>query len=177
MTNRLLHGPASLEEYLETGGGIGLEAARQLGSQAVIDALAKSGLRGRGGAGFPTGTKWTTVASTAGEHYVVCTAAEGEPATFKDRLLRRNPYAVLEGLAIAAEVLDARQSYIGVKEAFTLERERLRRALGETTRAGWFAVEPQIVLGPDRYLYGEETGLLGVIEGRGPYPREVRPFK
>lgn len=177
MTDRLLLAPPALDAYLASGGGTGLERARSLGPDGVVELLSSSGLRGRGGAGFPTGTKWASVVSSTGEHYVVCNAAEGEPATFKDRLLlRRNPYAVLEGVAIAAETVAARQSYIGLKENFTLEFERMRSALDETVRAGWFAVEPQIVRGPDRYLLGEETGLLGVIEGRGPYPREVRPF-
>lgn len=178
MDNRLLVSTDTLDDYVAGGGGVGLEAARQLGPRAVVDALKRSGLRGRGGAGFPTGTKWeTVVSSSAGEHYVVCNAAEGEPATFKDRILmRRNPYAVLEGIAIAVETVGARQSYIGLKETFTLEIERLQGAIGEAMRAGWFTSEPELVRGPDRYLLGEETGLLAVIEERGPYPREVRPF-
>jgi len=110
----------------------------------------------------------------------VCNAAEGEPATFKDRLLlRTNPYQVLEGLAIAAYAVGAERAYVGVKEVFTQEIQALRRALGEMREAdalGGIAVE--IVLGPDLYLFGEETGLEEVIEGRPPppLPRVARPF-
>jgi NADH-quinone oxidoreductase subunit F len=89
----------------------------------VIQEVARSGLRGRGGAGFPTGEKWRAVRSVgAGPRYAVCNAAEGEPATFKDRLLlRTNPYQVLEGLAIAAYAVGAERAYIGLKETFTTE--------------------------------------------------------
>jgi NADH:ubiquinone oxidoreductase subunit F (NADH-binding) len=178
VTNRLLVAPPDLDTYVASGGGAGLERARSLGPQAVAGLLTDSGLRGRGGAGFPTGAKWRTILDTPGERYVVCNGAEGEPATFKDRLLlRRNPYAVLEGTAIAAEMTGARGVYIAVKDSFTLEIERLTAAIDEARDAGWFAeVDVQLVRGPDRYLFGEETGLLGVIDGRGPFPREVRPF-
>jgi len=174
----MLVAPGLLEAYLASGGGTGLERARGLGPESVVDRISRSGLRGRGGAGFPTGTKWQSVLSGAGERYVICNAAEGEPATFKDRLLmRRNPYAVLEGIAIAAETVGARTAYIGLKETFTPETEMLLGAIEEMRGAGFFdAFHLELVHGPDRYLFGEETGLLGVIEGRGPFPREVRPF-
>jgi NADH:ubiquinone oxidoreductase subunit F (NADH-binding) len=118
------------------------------------------------------------VLSTGGEHAVVCNGAEGEPATFKDRLLlRRNPYPVLEGVLIACATIRARRAYVGLKEDFKLEIEAVTRALDEMRGAGMLeGIEIQIVLGPDRYLFGEETGLLGVMEGRGPFPREIRPF-
>jgi NADH:ubiquinone oxidoreductase subunit F (NADH-binding) len=175
---RLLVPTESLEDYVAAGGGDALERARSLGPEDVGDLVSQSGLRGRGGAGFPTGTKWRSVLSAAGEHFVVCNAAEGEPATFKDRfLLRRNPYAVLEGLLIAARTVGAKRAFIGLKEQFTLETETLSRAIAEMDGAGMLgSLDLRIVAGPDRYLFGEETGLLGVIEGRGPFPREVRPF-
>ncbi len=104
--------------------------------------------------------------------------AEGEPATFKDRLLlRTNPYQVLEGLAIAAYAVGAERAYVGLKEAFRPEIEPLRRALGEMQDADALGGVPvEIVLGPDLYLFGEETGLEEVIEGRLPLPRVARPF-
>jgi len=146
---------------------------------AVIQEVAKSGLRGRGGAGFPTGEKWRAVRAVgAGSRFAVCNAAEGEPATFKDRLLlRTNPYQVLEGLAIAAYAVGAERAYVGLKEAFRPEIEPLRRALGEMQDADALGGVPvEIVLGPDLYLFGEETGLEEVIEGRLPLPRVARPF-
>ena len=178
MEPRVLIPTNSLEDYVAAGGGQGLERARTLGPEAVVDVLAQSGLRGRGGAGFPTGTKWRSLISASGEHFVICNAAEGEPATFKDRfLLRRSPYAVLEGIVIAAETVGARRAFIGLKQQFTLETETVARAIDEMEAAGMLgSLELRIVTGPDRYLFGEETGLIGVIDGRGPFPREVRPF-
>jgi NADH:ubiquinone oxidoreductase subunit F (NADH-binding) len=112
-----------LGDYEAAGGGRGLQTALTAWPVAVIQEVARSGLRGRGGAGFPTGEKWRAVRSVgAGPRYAVCNAAEGEPATFKDRLLLRiNPYQVLEGLAIAAYAVGAERAYIGLKETFTTE--------------------------------------------------------
>ncbi|HEU5085142.1 MAG TPA: hypothetical protein VFU14_17505, partial [Acidimicrobiales bacterium] len=102
----------SLEAYLATEvGGLGLEAAQRLGPRATIDAIAASGLRGRGGGGFPTGRKWAGIAGQAGtRRYVVVNGAEGEPGTFKDRaLLRANPYQIVEGLVVAAFAVGAEE--------------------------------------------------------------------
>ena len=171
--------PRSFGDYEAAGGGRGLQTALGAWPVAVIQEVARSGLRGRGGAGFPTGAKWRAVRGVgAGPRFVVCNAAEGEPATFKDRLLlRTNPYQVLEGLAIAAYAVGAERAYVGLKEAFTPEAQALSRALGEMREAdalGGVAVE--IVLGPDLYLFGEETGMEEVIEGRPPLPRVARPY-
>ncbi|HEX6673723.1 MAG TPA: NADH-ubiquinone oxidoreductase-F iron-sulfur binding region domain-containing protein [Actinomycetes bacterium] len=171
--------PRSFGEYEAAGGGRGLQTALATWPLAVIQEVAKSGLRGRGGAGFPTGEKWRAVRAVgAGPRFAVCNAAEGEPATFKDRLLlRTNPYQVLEGLAIAAYAVGAERAYVGLKEAFRPEVESLRRALGEMQDADALGGIPvEIVLGPDLYLFGEETGLEEVIEGRLPLPRVARPF-
>jgi NADH:ubiquinone oxidoreductase subunit F (NADH-binding) len=175
----LLEHRATLADYLAAGGGSGLERARSLGSDGVIAELTRSGLRGRGGAGFPTGVKWASVRDGGiGTRYVVCNAAEGEPATFKDRLLiRRNPYQVVEGVAIACLAVGARVAYIGVKASFERESTRLVEAIVEMRSAGMLdGLAIELALGPDRYLFGEETALLGVIEKRGPFPRVVRPF-
>ena len=172
--------PRSFGDYEAAGGGRGLQTALTAWPVAVIQEVAGSGLRGRGGAGFPTGDKWRAVRSVgAGPRYAVGNAAEGEPATFKDRLLlRTNPYQVLEGLAIAAYAVGAERAYIGLKETFTAELQALTRALGEMRDADAPGGVPiEIVLGPDLYLFGEETGLEEVIEGRPPLPRVARPVR
>ena len=171
--------PKSFDDYASGGGGRGLEIALGAGPEAVIDEVAKSGLRGRGGAGFPTGEKWRSIRSTGtGTRFAVCNGAEGEPATFKDRtLLRTNPYQVLEGLAIAAYAVGAERAYIGLKETFAEEVQAVDRALREMAEADALGpIDIELVLGPDLYLFGEETGLEEVIEGRPPLPRIARPF-
>ena len=170
----------SLDEYLAGDGGLGLARAQELGPAGTIDELSRSGLRGRGGAGFPTGRKWAGVAGQAGSHhYVVCNAAEGEPGTFKDRaLMRANPYQLVEGIIIAAFAVGADEAFIGLKASFELEVEALTRAVGEMQEAGICRdCALTIVQGPEEYLFGEETALLEVIEGGGPLPRLLRPFE
>ncbi|MGE5460177.1 MAG: NADH-ubiquinone oxidoreductase-F iron-sulfur binding region domain-containing protein [Solirubrobacterales bacterium] len=171
--------PRSFDEYVAAGGGAGLRVALGISPEVVIDRIAESGLRGRGGAGFPTGDKWRAIRVTGtGARFAVCNGAEGEPATFKDRsLLRTNPYQVLEGLAIAAYAIGAERAYLCVKEAFTQEVQAVDDALREMEGAGALGEIPiQVVLGPDLYLFGEETGLEEVIEGRPPLPRIARPY-
>ncbi|MBW3576259.1 MAG: SLBB domain-containing protein [Actinobacteria bacterium] len=171
---------ATLEDYRASGGGRALAAARARGGDAVVDELVRSGLRGRGGAGFPTGVKWRAVRdSPAGTKYVVCNAAEGEPGTFKDRwLLRRNPYQVLEGLAIAADAIGASRAYVAVKATFVRELARLGRAAAEMRSDGLLGETPiEVVAGPDDYLFGEEKAMLEVIEGRLPLPRILPPYQ
>ena len=174
----------TLDEYIGAGGGEGLEAARKVEQDVVIAEVEASGLRGRGGAGFPTGTKWRTVwenASPLVATTVVVNAAEGEPGTFKDRtILRANPYHVLEGALIAAYAVGAKQVVFGMKETFRREVERVRAAIEEAYKAGW--VDPQelevtVFEGPSEYLYGEETALLESIAGRYPFPRIAPPFR
>jgi NADH-quinone oxidoreductase subunit F len=147
----------TLEEYLAAGGGEALRAARALGPEATVEEIVASGLRGRGGAGFPTGAKWASVRGAGGgTHYAVANAAEGEPATFKDRaLMRADSYRIVEGLAVAAFCVDAPAAYIGVKRSFGAEVANLRRAaleLGEAGVVGDLAIS--IVEGPDEYLFG-----------------------
>ncbi|MGQ0434338.1 MAG: universal stress protein [Microthrixaceae bacterium] len=172
----------SLSEYLDIGGGAALGTARQAPATEIIDMLSSSGLRGRGGAGFPTGTKWKTVAASRGgtdSTTVVVNAAEGEPGTFKDRtLLRTNPYRVLEGALIAAVAMQTDQIRIGIKATFGREIERLTAALAEMREAGWLDdLNIELVLGPSSYLFGEETALLEVVEGRQPFPRVTPPYR
>lgn len=154
--------------------------ARELGPEQTIQELALSGLRGRGGAGFRTGRKWDTVfRATSRLKYVVCNAAEGEPGTFKDRtLLRYNPYQVVEGMAIAAMTLGAREAFLCLKSSFAREIERVTTAVAEMERAGLTGnLVITIVQGPDEYLYGEEKAMLEVIEGKAPLPRLLQPYE
>ena len=172
----------SLAGYVSAGGGKGLEAARAVSSETIVEELAASGLRGRGGAGFPTGVKWRTIKSFASpllRTSVVVNAAEGEPGTFKDRaIIRANPYAVIEGALIAAHAMDARSVVIASKASFTAELGRLRAAIADVRAAGWLGnVDVSVIDGPSEYLYGEETALLEVIDGRPPFPRIAPPFR
>jgi len=170
---------ASLADYRAIGGGTGLERARALGPEQTIQEVTLARLRGRGGAGFPTGVKWASVRNAPGDtKYVAVNAAEGEPGTFKDRaILRANPYQVLEGTAIAALSVGAREAFIAIKERSTVEIARLRSAMEEMAAAGMFEVGVSLVLGPDEYLFGEEKAMLEVIEGNAPLPRLLPPYQ
>jgi NADH-quinone oxidoreductase subunit F len=166
---------ASYADYLKRRGGSAVEQARARPPEDIVAELERSGLRGRGGAGFPTGTKWrTTMSHECPTRYVVCNAAEGEPGTFKDRyLLRRDPYSMLEGLLIAAHVAGAEEAYVAMKASFTKELARVRAAIEEMSAAGALEdVKVQVVEGPEEYLFGEERALLEVVEGNDPLPRE-----
>lgn len=169
----------SLEEYRASGGGEGLARALDRGPAATIEEVRRSGLRGRGGGGFPTGIKWRTVdEDPCPTRFVVCNAAEGEPGTFKDRwLLRMNPYQVVEGLAIASVAVGARRAFVGIKSGYEREIAALRKALVEMAEADLLGGIPvEVVGGPDEYLFGEEKALLEVLEGNLPMPRIVPPF-
>jgi NADH:ubiquinone oxidoreductase subunit F (NADH-binding) len=171
----------TLAEHRAAGGGAALEAARAVAPLALIETVEASGLRGRGGAGFPTGTKWRTVAGMGGDEpgVVVVNAAEGEPGTLKDRtLLLRNPYRVLEGALIAALAVAADRIVVGMKRSAARERARVEAAVEELRAEGWTAGVPiDIVAGSNRYLLGEETALLEAIVGRPPFPRIAPPYR
>ena len=171
----------SLDAYLATEmGGLGIERAQRIGPAATIEAVTASGLRGRGGGGFPTGRKWAGIASQSGtRRYLVCNGAEGEPGTFKDRaLLRANPYQVVEGLIIAAFAVGAEETYVCLKGGFEREREAATRAVQELQQAGICTdCSFTFVAGPDEYLFGEEKAMLEVIEGKPPLPRWFAPYE
>ncbi len=153
-----------------------VEKALSLRPEEVVEEVARSGLRGRGGAGFPTGKKWASLAGhRCATRSVIGNAAEGEPGTFKDRaLLRRSPYPVLEGMRIAAHAIGTNEIWIGIKAGFRAEIARLHGALEEMRSLGLFdGIEIRIVEGPDDYLFGEEKALLNVLEGRAAMPREA----
>ena len=172
----------SFEAYVGAGGGAGLRAARSETPDAVIAVVDASGLRGRGGAGFPSGRKWRTVVANRAPvetATVVVNGAEGEPGSFKDRLLlRANPYAVLEGALIGAYAVGAHEVIVAVKSSFTTEIARIDAAMTELDQAGWTqGVRVEIFDGPSEYLYGEETALLESIDGRYPFPRVAPPYR
>ena len=163
-------------------GGRALEAARRTEASAVIDELVAAGLRGRGGAGFPTGVKWRTVLENRSEVLgttVVVNAAEGEPGTFKDRtILRADPYSVLEGALVAAHVVGADDVVVALKATFVDELQRVRAAVAEMADAGWTdGIDVHVFEGPAEYLYGEETALLEALAGRPPFPRIAPPYR
>jgi NADH:ubiquinone oxidoreductase subunit F (NADH-binding) len=172
----------SLRDYLDAGGGQGIDSARGVEPDAVMAEVEASGLRGRGGAGFPTGTKWRTVAGNLSPDLpttVVVNAAEGEPGTFKDRsILRANPYAVIEGALIGAHAVTGSDVVVALKASSTVERARVEGAIAEMRDAGLLGgVDVSVATGPDEYLFGEETALLEVVDGRAPFPRIAPPYR
>jgi bidirectional [NiFe] hydrogenase diaphorase subunit len=153
----------------------------------VIEEVVHSGLRGRGGAGFPTGLKWTTVAKTAGDRrFVICNADEGDPGAFMDRsVLESDPHRVLEGMAIAAYAVGATQGYIYIRAEYPLAVKRLRgairqaerqRLLGNNIAETTFAFHVEVRLGAGAFVCGEETALIASIEGKRGLPRPRPPY-
>ncbi len=173
---------ATLTAAVDAGAERGLLEAARIGPDAVIGVIGAAGLRGRGGAGFPTGRKWQTVAANASAELattVVVNAAEGEPGSFKDRMIiRRDPYRVLEGALIAAFAVGANRIIVAMKRSFGSEIERMRAAVAEVGDYGWTDdVAIEVFEGPTEYLYGEETALLEAIDGRAPFPRIAPPYR
>lgn len=172
----------SLDGYLIRNGGVGLETARKVEPEALIDEIEAAGLRGRGGGGFPTHLKWRAVVENRSDESpttVVVNGAEGEPGTFKDRtILHNNPYQVIEGAIIAAMAVGANRIIFALKASFGDALERVRDAIDEVTAAGWVpGIELMVFEGPNEYLYGEETAMLETIEGRFPLPRLAPPYR
>lgn len=159
---------ASLDDYAARAGESAVAMARALAPADVLAAIQRAGLRGRGGSGFPVGTRWAMVRHhPCPTRYVVCDAVDGEPGSFKDRwILRQNPYAVLEGMAIAAHVVGASGLFLALRASSAVEAARVRAAARE------LGVAVEVIEGPEEYLYGEEKALLEVIEGNDPLPRE-----
>lgn len=172
---------ADLSAHLAAGGGRALSVAAATEPDDLVTTILDAGLRGRGGAGFPTGVKWRTVADSRGSvepTAVIVNAAEGEPGTFKDRaIIRRNPYRVLEGALIAARAVGAPEVIIAIKSSFRPEIRRLRAAISEFAAEGLDDITMRIVEGPADYLFGEESALTEVIEDRYPFPRVTPPYR
>ena len=178
----LLDGPAvtSLDQFVAAGGGRGLARALEIGAAATIDEVSASGVHGRGGGGFSTGRKWASVRDAgAGVRFVVVNAAEGEPATFKDRaLIRHDAYRIIEGAAIAAFCVGAGTIYVATKASYTREIEALTEAAVQMSGSGMLQeLAINLVQGPGEYLFGEEKAMLEVIEGRDPLPRVLPPYE
>jgi NADH-quinone oxidoreductase subunit F len=169
----------SLDHYRAEGGGEGLAALDRMGPESAIGEIRGSGLRGRGGAGFPTAVKLGGVAAAEGDRkFVVANVSEGEPGTFKDRwMLQNNPYSLLEGITIAGLLVGAEQGFIAIKHKHHTAIDRIEQAAVEMVDAGMIGQVPiTIVRGPDVYLFGEEKAMLEVIEGNDPKPRLYPPY-
>jgi len=179
----------TLEIYQETGGYQSLRKilSEKTPSSEIIDQIKTSQLRGRGGAGFPTGLKWSFInPKTSGQKYIVCNSDEGEPGTFKDRdILRYNPHAVIEGMIIAGYVVGATAGYNYIRGEFWEPYERFEDALKEAYDAGLLGknildsgidFDLYSHLGAGAYICGEETALLESIEGKKGQPRFKPPF-
>jgi (2Fe-2S) ferredoxin len=179
--------PENIDEYIIRGGYIGLKKALQMEPMDVVNEVKTSGLRGRGGAGFPTGMKWQFANSSAGsKKYIVCNADEGDPGAFMDRsLLEGDPHAVLEGMMIAGRAIGADEGYIYVRSEYPLAIKRLRTAISQAERYGLlgenvlglgFNFKIKIKEGAGAFVCGEETALLASIEGKRGVPRHRPPF-
>ena len=183
--------PEVIEDYVAVGGYRALvQALTEMSPEEVLGDVTVSGLRGRGGGGYPAGLKWTTVAKSP-EHtkYVICNADEGDPGAFMDRaVLESDPHRVLEGMALAGYAVGAEHGYIYIRAEYPLAVERLKKAIRQATKMGLlgrkicdtpFSFEIEIRLGAGAFVCGEETALMASIEGlrgqpspRPPYPAE-----
>ncbi len=173
--------------WVERGGYEGLRKALTLEPDAVTEMVKQSGLRGRGGAGFPTGLKWSFMPKASGKpHYLVCNADESEPGTFKDReIMRWTPHALLEGVAIAAYAIRAEVSYIYIRGEFTepwtvmsaaLAEAYAQGVLGDSAMGSGRRLDIVLHRGAGAYICGEETALMNSLEGRRGNPRIKPPF-
>jgi bidirectional [NiFe] hydrogenase diaphorase subunit len=180
--------PERIESYIARDGYEALhEVLHEAAPKDVVDAIVKSGLRGRGGAGFPTGLKWGTVAKSAGaKKYVVCNADEGDPGAFMDRsVLESDPHSVLEGMAIAAYAVGADQGYIYVRAEYPLAISRLQTAIKQARQMGLlgsgifespFNFSVELRIGAGAFVCGEETALIASVEGKRGNPRPRPPY-
>ncbi len=177
--------PDSLEAYKAAGGYEALQKALRMKPEEVIDVIFKSGLRGRGGAGFPTGTKWKFARAVNDPiKYVICNGDEGDPGAFMDRsVLESDPHAVLEGLMIAAYAVGANRGVFYVRAEYPLAVERINRAMDQAQKAGMlgekifgssFSFTANLKEGAGAFVCGEETALIASVEGRRGMPR-IRP--
>ena len=170
--------PEGLAEYRARGGYVGLAAAQQNGGAWLCDEVEASGLRGRGGAAFPTIRKWRIAAQAAGdEKYLVANGGEHEPGSNKDRyLVERHPHAVLEGLLCAGIATGATKGFLYLIEDMDGSRASAEHALREAEEAGLLPFPVELHLGPTTYVAGEETAALNAIEGQPAKPRKKPPF-
>jgi NADH-quinone oxidoreductase subunit F len=179
--------PENIEHYIAVGGYAALAGALGRDPGQVLEEIKASGLRGRGGAGFPTGRKWETCRLAPGEEkYVICNADEGDPGAFMDRaILESNPHQVLEGLAIAAYTVGARQGYFYIRAEYPLAVARVKKAIEQARQAGLlgtnilgsaFDFDVDVFQGSGAFVCGEETALIASMEGEPGLPRHRPPF-
>jgi len=180
--------PERVEDYIAANGYAALiKALTEMTSREVIDQVTRSGLRGRGGAGYPTGLKWSTVSKSVGtQKYVICNADEGDPGAFMDRsVLESDPHRVLEGMLIAAYAVGAAEGYIYVRAEYPLAIKRLRTAIRQAERLGLlganicgtrFSFRVDLRLGAGAFVCGEETALIASVEGKRGTPRPRPPY-
>jgi bidirectional [NiFe] hydrogenase diaphorase subunit len=180
--------PERIEAYIAADGYQALHhVLREMTPKEVVETMVKSGLRGRGGAGFPTGIKWGTVAKTQSQQkYVICNADEGDPGAFMDRsVLESDPHSVLEGMAIAAYAVGANQGFIYCRAEYPLAIKRLQNAIKQAKTLGLlgsgifespFSFSIDIRIGAGAFVCGEETALMGSVEGKRGVPRPRPPF-
>ncbi|MRR07594.1 MAG: NADH-quinone oxidoreductase subunit NuoF [Deltaproteobacteria bacterium] len=179
--------PESIEDYIATGGYAAIEKAISMDRLDIINEVKKSGLRGRGGGGFPTGTKWQFVHDAVGsKKYIVCNADEGDPGAFMDRsVLEGDPHAVLEGMMVAGYAIGANEGIIYCRAEYPLAIKRLNLAIeqaekmglmGENILGSGFNFTVRIKAGAGAFVCGEETALLNSIEGKRGMPRVRPPF-
>jgi bidirectional [NiFe] hydrogenase diaphorase subunit len=180
--------PERIEAYIAADGYQALhDVLREMTPKDVLDAMIRSGLRGRGGAGYPTGLKWATVAKTASQQkYVICNADEGDPGAFMDRsVLESDPHSVLEGMAIAAYAVGAAQGFIYVRAEYPLAISRLQTAIKQAKQQGLlgsgifespFNFHIDLRIGAGAFVCGEETALMASVEGKRGTPRPRPPF-
>ena len=182
-----IEGIQSYEVYRREGGYASVEKALTMEQAALVEEVKKSGLRGRGGAGFPTGMKWSFLAKPEGvPRYLVCNADESEPGTFKDRyLMEKIPHLLIEGMITSSFALGAKTSYIYIRGEYAYVYKILERALKEAYAAGWlgknilgsgFDHDCYMQIGAGAYICGEETALLESLEGKRGNPRIKPPF-
>ncbi|MEZ5325327.1 MAG: NADH-quinone oxidoreductase subunit NuoF [Verrucomicrobiales bacterium] len=177
----------SIDKYMEEGGYDQLKKAVKMERADITNEVKASGLRGRGGAGFPTGLKWTFIPPTNTKPvYLICNADESEPGTFKDRyILHQDPHQLIEGMVIASYAVGAKLAYIYVREEFPEAAQILEKAIAEAHEKGFlgkgicgtdFELEIYVHRGAGAYICGEETGLIESLEGKRPYPRIKPPY-
>ncbi|MDA8163916.1 MAG: NADH-quinone oxidoreductase subunit NuoF [Desulfobacteraceae bacterium] len=180
--------PERIEEYIAVGGYEQMLAAIiDMAPEAVIDQVTRSGLRGRGGAGYPTGLKWSTVAKAGGgDKYVICNADEGDPGAFMDRsVMESTPHQLIEGMIIAGYAVGANHGVIYVRAEYPLAIARLEKAIGQAEKMGLlgrnigatrFSFDLQLRYGAGAFVTGEETALIASVEGRRGTPRSRPPY-
>jgi NADH:ubiquinone oxidoreductase subunit F (NADH-binding) len=180
--------PESIEDYIAHDGYRALvKSLKEMTAEQVIEEMKTSGLRGRGGAGFPTGLKWEITRKVdSDQKFMICNADEGDPGAYMDRsVLEGDPHSVIEGMAIAARVIGASKGYFYVRAEYPLAIERIEKALAQAYECGLlgqnilgtdFSFDIEVRLGAGAFVCGEETALIASVEGRRGYPRPRPPF-